>query len=39
MNNSLKVKRLVGIASLAAIVAVLQVMANYITIGTILNAK
>ena len=35
MNNSLKVKRLVGIASLAAIVAVLQVMANYITIGTI----
>ena len=35
MNNSLKVKRLVGVASLAAIVVVLQLIANYITIGTI----
>lgn len=35
MNNSLKIKKLVGIASLAAIVVVLQLMGNYITIGTI----
>ena len=35
MNNSLKIKKMVGIASLAAIVAVLQLIANYITFGPV----
>lgn len=35
MKNSIRIKRMVGIASLAAIVAVLQLIANYITIGNV----
>lgn len=35
MNNSLRIKRMVGIASLAAIVAVLQLIANYIAFGPV----
>lgn len=35
MKNSLQIKRMVGIASLAAIVAVLQIIANYITFGPV----
>lgn len=35
MNNSIRIRRLVGIASLAAIVAVLQVIANYIAFGPV----
>lgn len=35
MKNSMKIKRLVGIATLAALVAVLQVISNYITFGTV----
>lgn len=35
MKNSKKIQRMVGIASLAAITAVLQVIANYITIGPV----
>lgn len=35
MKNSLKIRRMVGIASLAAIVAVLQLIANYITFGPV----
>lgn len=35
MKNSKKIQRMVGIASLAAITAVLQVIANYITFGPV----
>lgn len=35
MNNSLKIKKMVGIATLSAIVIVLQLISNYVTIGTI----
>ena len=35
MKNSLKIKRMVGIAILAAIVIVLQVVSNYVQFGTI----
>ena len=35
MKNSLKTKRLVGIASLAALVVVLQLISNYIQFGTV----
>ena len=35
MKNSRKIQRMVGIASLAAITAVLQVIANYITFGPV----
>lgn len=35
MNNSRKIKRLVGMAILAVIMIALQVLANYITIGTV----
>jgi len=35
MKNSLRIKRLVGMATLTAIVVVLQIIANYIKIGTV----
>ncbi len=35
MKNSLKIKRLVGTASLAALVVVLQLLSNYIQFGTV----
>src|SRR5574344_1460032 len=35
MKNSLRIKRLVGIASLAAVVVVLQLISNYIQFGTV----
>lgn len=35
MNNSKKIKKMVGIATLAAIVVVLQCIANYITFGPV----
>ena len=35
MKNSIMIKRLVGISILTALVVVLQLLGNYITIGTV----